>query len=316
MDFYNLLGDRFIAAGDYNATHTHWGSRLVTPKGRQLYNAIIKPNNKLDCFPWQPHILANRPQESSRPNRPSSDKHSPQYNKRQTAFGPVARPFASANNSSSKHKNYRSPPQYKKYVSSHIQLTPHFNIEADIDCSTDALEEVFVEAADISTQDRDVQTNHFKTNLPIERLVLEKRRLRRAWQTNRSLSSKQRLKEEACTLNRALKQETKKAQQRYIKKLSPTSTKYSCGGLTQIWAHQSKQSLFALHLRNVIQPNPATGSFVLPQIESESISYHHCFTQRRSRKSLGNWNQKGPWRWPNNPKNVNWTSKLCHWGYL
>jgi len=95
MDFYNLLGDRFIAAGDYNATHTHWGSRLVTPKGRQLYNAIIKPNNKLDCFPWQPHILANRPQESSRPNRPSSDKHSPQYNKRQTAFGPVARPYLS-----------------------------------------------------------------------------------------------------------------------------------------------------------------------------------------------------------------------------
>jgi len=48
MDFNNLLGDRFIAAGDHNAKHTHWGSRLVTPKGRQLYNAIIKPNNKLN----------------------------------------------------------------------------------------------------------------------------------------------------------------------------------------------------------------------------------------------------------------------------
>jgi len=48
MDFYNLLGERFISAGDYNAKHTHWGSRLVTPKGRQLYSANIKPNNKLD----------------------------------------------------------------------------------------------------------------------------------------------------------------------------------------------------------------------------------------------------------------------------
>jgi len=68
--------------------------------------------------------------------------------------------------------------KYKKYVSSHSKLTPHFNIEADIDCSTDALEEVFVEAANISTpQGRDVQTNHFKTNLQIEWLVLEKRRL-------------------------------------------------------------------------------------------------------------------------------------------
>jgi len=43
MEFFNTLGDRFIAAGDYNAKHTHWGSRLVTPKGKQLYNALLKP---------------------------------------------------------------------------------------------------------------------------------------------------------------------------------------------------------------------------------------------------------------------------------
>jgi len=46
---------------------------------------------------------------------------------------------------------YSTSNGYKKYVSSHIKLTPHFNIEADIDCSTDTLEEVFVEAATIST---------------------------------------------------------------------------------------------------------------------------------------------------------------------
>jgi len=43
MEFFNTLGDRFIAAGDYNAKHTHWGSRLMTPKGKQLYNALLKP---------------------------------------------------------------------------------------------------------------------------------------------------------------------------------------------------------------------------------------------------------------------------------
>jgi len=47
MDSYNLRGDPFLAAGDYNAKHTHWGSRLVTPKGWHLYNAIIKPRIKL-----------------------------------------------------------------------------------------------------------------------------------------------------------------------------------------------------------------------------------------------------------------------------
>jgi hypothetical protein len=31
-DFYNNLGRRFIAGGDYNAKHTDWGSRLITPR--------------------------------------------------------------------------------------------------------------------------------------------------------------------------------------------------------------------------------------------------------------------------------------------
>lgn len=42
--FFNTLGNRFLACGDYNAKHTSWGSRLTTPKGRQLYNAIVSLN--------------------------------------------------------------------------------------------------------------------------------------------------------------------------------------------------------------------------------------------------------------------------------
>jgi endonuclease/exonuclease/phosphatase family metal-dependent hydrolase len=38
-EFYNTLGQRFIAEGDYNAKHTDWGSRLVAPKGRELFKA-------------------------------------------------------------------------------------------------------------------------------------------------------------------------------------------------------------------------------------------------------------------------------------
>jgi hypothetical protein len=31
-DHYNTLGRRFITGGDYNAKHTDWGSRLITPE--------------------------------------------------------------------------------------------------------------------------------------------------------------------------------------------------------------------------------------------------------------------------------------------
>jgi hypothetical protein len=37
-DFYNTLGLRFIAGGDYNAKHTDWGSRLITSRGREFLN--------------------------------------------------------------------------------------------------------------------------------------------------------------------------------------------------------------------------------------------------------------------------------------
>jgi len=34
--FYASLGHRFLAGGDYNTKHTHWGSRLIAPRGREL----------------------------------------------------------------------------------------------------------------------------------------------------------------------------------------------------------------------------------------------------------------------------------------
>jgi hypothetical protein len=45
-DFYNTLGRRFIAVGDYNAKHTNWGSRLISFKGRELHKTVESNNLK------------------------------------------------------------------------------------------------------------------------------------------------------------------------------------------------------------------------------------------------------------------------------
>ena len=37
---FRNMGNRFIIGGDFNAIHTHWGSRLKTAKGRELLKAI------------------------------------------------------------------------------------------------------------------------------------------------------------------------------------------------------------------------------------------------------------------------------------
>lgn len=42
--FFKSLGGRFLACGDFNAKHYAWGSRLISPKGRQLHSAIRNLN--------------------------------------------------------------------------------------------------------------------------------------------------------------------------------------------------------------------------------------------------------------------------------
>jgi hypothetical protein len=43
-DFLLQLGRHFLVAGDWIAKHTAWGSRLITPKGRNLLNVIQQIN--------------------------------------------------------------------------------------------------------------------------------------------------------------------------------------------------------------------------------------------------------------------------------
>jgi hypothetical protein len=38
--FYNTLWQRFITGGDYNDEHAAWGSRLITPRGREIYKTM------------------------------------------------------------------------------------------------------------------------------------------------------------------------------------------------------------------------------------------------------------------------------------
>lgn len=45
---FGKFGNRFIAGGDFNCKHTHWGSRLCNPKGRELLKSIY--TNNLTCL--------------------------------------------------------------------------------------------------------------------------------------------------------------------------------------------------------------------------------------------------------------------------
>ena len=44
QQFYTTLGNRFLEDGDDNAKNIHWGSRLTTPRGRELMKATETNN--------------------------------------------------------------------------------------------------------------------------------------------------------------------------------------------------------------------------------------------------------------------------------
>ena len=44
MEYFDTLGPRFIAGGDYNAKHPRWGSKLTTTRGRELQKTMTDNN--------------------------------------------------------------------------------------------------------------------------------------------------------------------------------------------------------------------------------------------------------------------------------
>jgi hypothetical protein len=49
VELFKTIGSRFIIGGDFNAKHTHWGSRHITIKGRELFNAINEYTRKCEA---------------------------------------------------------------------------------------------------------------------------------------------------------------------------------------------------------------------------------------------------------------------------
>uniref|UniRef100_A0A034VFD2 Putative RNA-directed DNA polymerase from transposon X-element n=1 Tax=Bactrocera dorsalis TaxID=27457 RepID=A0A034VFD2_BACDO len=310
IDFFSSLGECFLAAGDYNAKHLHWGSRLCNPKGKQLYNALICKRNKLDYVsPGKPTYWPTDPNKlpdlidfavtrkiphnliTAETRADLSSDHSPVLFTLRHQSHYKELPYMLT----SKATNWL---KYKKYISTHIELEPKLDTPVDIENTIAAFESTIITAAKISTPQKGYLENkkHSSTNREIEILVLQKRRLRREWQVHRSPASKQLLKAATHALTRALRSEEQRAQYQYIQKLSPTSTKHPLWKAHQTlsapiecempirdnngkWARSDaeKSATFAAHLKNVFQPNPETNDFTLPTVpylmESEPVKF-------------------------------------------
>lgn len=285
--FYNTLGHRFIAGGDYNAKHTYWGSRLTTTKGRELLKAIEANNmNYLSTgeptyWPTDPAKLPdvidfcitkgipkNRFKVESCTDLLSSD-HTPIIVTLSTHVILMEKPLTLSN----KRTNWQ---QFRQLLDELLNLDIPLKTNRDIDEATEHLTKSIQQAAWNSTPETIKATNPtYNCPTQIQQTIMKKRKLRKVWQETRAPQDKTKLNQAIKELKHMLENKNNADIQNYLQNLSATqSTDYSLWKATKNlnkaqqsnppirkekgkWARSNaeKAQLFAEHLSEVFKPH-------------------------------------------------------------
>lgn len=296
-DFFAKLGPKFMAAGDFNAKHHYWGSRLVTPRGRKLFSCILR--SKLDVVStgqptyWpsdrqkMPDLIdfgiikgIDRKIITASSSLELSSDHSP------SIITMEGSPCTRTAGNQLPHPNLINWLKYKKYISTHIKTNVSLKNDIDIDRQIYTLTELMHGAirAAVATNNKSRVNSQRNIDETIEYLVKKKRELRRSWQQYRSPKYKKLLYEYTVKLRCALKKEKERQLHDFLSNLTPTDqTDYALWKATKNinrpipyespirlgngnWARtdSEKGCVFAEHLQSVFTPNQSSAPTCLP----------------------------------------------------
>lgn len=284
INFFKTLGSKFIACGDYNAKHTIWGSRLNTPKGRQLYWAIKELNLRV-ISPYSPTYwpsdLNKTPDlidfcvskgisagsEKCFSSHDLSSDHTPVFLSLHAQHIPQDQKCKLHNNKTNWH--------YFRYL---VSKTLHQNLplksDQDISYAVDHLVQTIQSASWNSTPKKSF-IESYKYPAFIQRKVKEKRKAKKRWQKTKSPENKRKLNKATADLQKLLKCVDNNHIEQEIQNLGPTkSTDYSLWKITKklknepkinypirksgnSWTKSNleKAYTFANHLYDVFTPN-------------------------------------------------------------
>jgi hypothetical protein len=287
--YFNTLGIRFISGGDWNAKHQHWGSRLTSPRGRQLFRSIT--TNGLQCmssgepthWPYDlnkiPDLLDFFISKGISHNYnyiesccDLSSDHSPVILtiSLHVIFKEVQAQLLTA----------RTDLEYfRLLVKRRINLNVILKHEDEIDDAVDNLTKAIQLSAWEATPSLPLvqrYQNHYP--LYIREKIVERRQLRRIWQTRRYPEDKNRFNRSSQELKRLILDFKNENFRQYLESLSASSeSDYSLWKATKkfkrpvniiaplrkpngLWARDSaeKAGSFAEHLSKVFEPFPST----------------------------------------------------------
>jgi hypothetical protein len=199
MTFFQTLGPKFIARGDHNSKHTLWGSRLTTPKGRELSNVIQEKNYSFlstgtpkywptvgNKIPDPVDFFVTNGISSTYTDIQSSydftSDHSPIIATLSTSVI-VRKPTPRLHNSKTNWDTHR------QILRDKVNLSRKLKEPEDIELETNNLLSLLQHAAKEATPNSDPQRTTNNIPYEIKRQVAEKRRARSIWQRTHTPNS-------------------------------------------------------------------------------------------------------------------------------
>jgi len=300
LQYFDTLGHRFIAGGDYNAKHTQWGSKSITTKGRQLLKAMnIKklihlstglptywPTDKRKSPDLIDFCVAKGISHNYLDIEPSLDlssDHSPIIVK-------ICTTIIKNNQTNMLHNKKTNWETYKSTLNDVIKLNIPLKTKEDLDVAIKNLNSSIILAAKRATPTQSNKNKDIECPIEIKKMIENKRKLRKIWQTTRAPADKNKLNRASNELRTTLNVLKNSAIQNYLENLSPTeATDYSLWKATKKlkrpqqhippikkndgnWARNDaeKTIAFAEHLVNVFKPHA-----IIDQSEEESVIHKY-----------------------------------------
>lgn len=272
---------------NFNAKHTWWGSRLINPKGRELFKCITKHNistlstGSPTYWPSDPRTIPDLLDFLVYKGISAQQLDIYGSNDLSSDHTPVLINYFSTVNKKQIPQKILTPStnmqMYYDILDKNINLNFELKSGPDIDHAVEFLMKIIHEAASLSTPaDTTQATTPLNLNLSFElrRQINAKRRLRRKWQQSRSIRDKRNFNKACKKLKESLQEYANDGTAQYLEEIN--DSKYGEHKLfkaTKYLKRPSKRNIlvrsqdgtfcrtdkdtadaFAEHLQNTFQP--------------------------------------------------------------
>lgn len=287
LDYFQTLGNRFIAGGDYNAKHVHWGSRITTHKGRQLYLAMETDGLKSvssgqpTYWPSDKNKIPDLIDFAIVKGFPSNNISAESCLDLSSDHSPIIimlhAKFSYTIKAQKLHNKFTNWGKCRKTIDSKLSLQIPLKNAEQISAAVRNFNSVITQAVKDTTPQQKLNEQKVICSSQVKQKIDEKRKLRKIWQVTRAPKDKAKLNKAAKNLKKLLLQIKNETISNYLRNLSPSiQSDFSLWKATRKlnqpqkhyppikmnnneWAISDvdKAQTFAVHLKNTFTPFPA-----------------------------------------------------------